>query len=71
MKPSRITACAFLRCKNDAYEHPFAQETDSMTPRIYWCGKTFKAFGPDDGEVGIAECQPGRECHSESVCASK
>lgn len=65
----RVTACAFLRCKNDTYDDPFSEDAawESVMPRAWWCGKTFKDVGPDGEEVEILACQPGRSCHCTSV----
>jgi hypothetical protein len=68
----RITACAYLRCKNDSYSSPLTDDPnyESPVPRVYWCGKTLKAYGPDDELVGLEACQNGRSCHSEIVHVS-
>lgn len=69
MTSLRVTSCAYLRCKNDSYQNPFAEDAveESAMPRVYWCGKTLKAFGPDDGEVQLPVCQPGRTCFQDSI----
>jgi hypothetical protein len=37
-------------------------EDDGAT--AYWCLKTMKEFGPDDGLVGRRDCRdPGRSCY--------
>ncbi|MBV6503491.1 MAG: hypothetical protein AKCLJLPJ_01563 [Fimbriimonadales bacterium] len=68
-KPSRITACAFLRCKQDTYEPPLVEgeEPQSSVPRVYWCGKTLGPFGPDGELVDVASCQAERECFSGTI----
>jgi hypothetical protein len=29
----------------------------------FWCTKTMRVVGPDDGFVGKQECAPGRDCY--------
>ncbi|MCH8273784.1 MAG: hypothetical protein IH851_03255 [Armatimonadetes bacterium] len=69
IREARITACAFLRCKNDFYDEPFAEgdSHESSVPRIYWCGKTLGQFGPDEEPAEMETCQPGRDCHCDTI----
>lgn len=65
----RVSACAFLRCKQDTYDDPFSEDTawESAMPRAWWCGKTFKDIGPDGEEAEVLSCQEGRTCFCSSV----
>ena len=59
-------ACRHLRCKgmyvySDMPEDDLHEEDGNTA---YWCLKTMKEFGPDDGLVGGHDCRdPGRSCY--------
>jgi hypothetical protein len=65
-KNLQLTSCAFLRTKNDFVTYPEKDDNDeSMTPKVYWCGKTLSEFGPDGEQTGLSECQQERTCYCE------
>ena len=59
-------ACASLRTKG-MYLPP-NPSADSNTPggsatAVFWCLKTMKMTGPDDGFVAPEACTPARRCY--------
>ena len=58
--------CALLRTKG-MYLPP-NPKADGITPggsstAVYWCLKTMKMTGPDEGHVAPDSCIPGRSCY--------
>ncbi len=62
MEPTRPTACAFLRTKNDYY----AAHEGSLLP-IWWCGRTLGSFGPDGDIAEVEICQSERGCYCDTI----
>ena len=59
-------ACALLRTKGDYL--PANPNADGAAPEgsstaVYWCLKTMKMTGPDDGFVAPDVCVSGRSCY--------
>jgi hypothetical protein len=58
--------CCHLRSKGMYVytDRQTAPSHDDYDNTIYWCLKTMKNFGPDDGLVEGPECSsPGRSCY--------
>ena len=63
---TETSPCALLRTKG-MYLPP-NPNADGNTPggsstAVYWCLKTMKMTGPDEGHVAPDSCIPGRACH--------
>jgi hypothetical protein len=59
-----LETCANLRTKKMYYQ---VYDDGSGTAGAgananYWCIRTSKVIGPDEGFVGKRECVPGRDC---------
>jgi hypothetical protein len=57
--------CTHLRTKKMFYAEydDGTGMTDTGTNANYWCCKTMRVVGPDDGFVGKQECVRGRDCY--------
>jgi len=66
MLPASDAPCALLRSKGGYL--PANPRADNAVPggsstAVYWCLKTMKMMGPDEGYVAPDTCVPGRSCH--------
>ena len=60
--------CKNLYCKSMmVYGEDFESDPDYQAGATdFWCVQTAKPFGPDNGEVGMADCRdPQRGCYHE------
>jgi hypothetical protein len=57
--------CRHLRSKGMyVYTDASAEEPSDFDNTIFWCQKTLKDIGPDDGFVGREDCRdPARGCY--------
>lgn len=58
--------CPALQTKslalNTHYESTAFEARAQSNVAIFYCMKTYTSFGPDDIDVGPAECRSNREC---------
>jgi hypothetical protein len=54
--------CRHLRSKEMFYDNGIPLE-DRGSSGVFWCGETFKCFGPDNANVSMEECGPHRVCY--------
>ncbi|HEY8503101.1 MAG TPA: hypothetical protein VIL46_00865 [Gemmataceae bacterium] len=60
--------CQYLTCKSmQVYGEDFESDPDYQAGMTdFWCVRTSRGMGPDDGEVSLEECsRPDRRCYSE------
>jgi hypothetical protein len=68
MKPSNV--CKHLRTKKmfipELADASFARENGVFTDTSHcWCNRTLAEVGPDDKQVSVQICCPGRKCFEE------
>ena len=58
--------CPLLRTKslalNTHYEPTVFEERAHSNVAVFYCVKTMNGFGPDDLDIGPAECRSDRSC---------
>ena len=58
-----VCQCKYLRSK-EMYYQGLNPEEDAFSSGVYWCSKTYEAFGPDGESADRTECCPGRSCYT-------